>query len=78
MPSISHMIAHVEPMYGPARINRAASLHNISSTSGNTPVEHLKINPKTNVVQVNNNGNDQILDRDIPFAFEMDFNPNDV
>ena len=65
-------ISHVEPLYGLAR-SRAASLHTIDSASTGF-VQKVKVNPRTNIVQ----DNDNISDRDIPTASEMNFDPNDI
>ncbi|XP_070036617.1 uncharacterized protein [Nicotiana tomentosiformis] len=66
-------IIKLAAFYGPAR-NRAASLRIISTKMGDKPVERVKINPQTNIVQ----DSDNISDKDIPSASEMDFNPNDT
>ncbi|KAG5590517.1 hypothetical protein H5410_041031 [Solanum commersonii] len=47
--------------------DRGASIHTITSDS-NSVVEKVKIDPRTNIVQVN----DDVSDKDIPSIFEMD------
>jgi len=70
MPTIHH-ISPVEPIYRPTR-DCAASLHTIVFNS-NFVVEKVKIDPRTNIVQVN----DDVSDKDIPSISEMEFDPND-
>ncbi|KAG5599884.1 hypothetical protein H5410_031254 [Solanum commersonii] len=69
LPTVHH-ISPIEPIHGPAR-DRAASLHTITPDS-NSVVEKVKIDPLTNIVQVN----DDVSDKDIPLVSEMEFDPN--
>lgn len=76
MPAVHH-ISPIEPSYGPAR-SKPASLHTLDTESvsrlRNTAkyVENLSVNPKDNIVRIADN----ISDKDLPTASEMDFDPN--
>ncbi|KAG5581548.1 hypothetical protein H5410_052175 [Solanum commersonii] len=69
LPAIHHIFP-IEPIYGPAR-DRVASLHTLASNS-NSLVEKVNIDPRTNIVQVN----DDVSYKDIPSVSEMEFDPN--
>jgi len=72
-----HHISPIQPSYGPAR-SRPASLHTLDTESVNRLrntakyVENLSVNPKDNIVRIADN----ISDKDLPTASEMDFDPN--
>ncbi|KAG5599895.1 hypothetical protein H5410_031265 [Solanum commersonii] len=68
---VVHHISPIKPIYGPAR-DRAALLHTIVF-DGNPVVEKVKIDPRTNIVQVN----DDAFDKDIHSTSEMKFDLND-